>query len=216
MLTLIIAPARSGTTLLCAALAQHPKVKTFKGTNNYEPFAPPVKLHDTKKIVERYNVIKILHSQLKFDYDLSSLIFLKNKKPNVIFLNRNLFDCFLSLKLAQSSSIWHSKSKIHSEELIYLDPVALKKFFAFHTNKGLLWKCLFHESPSLEIEYKDMIGNWDETITEIEDFMGIERMKLKKVYERTNAQGRKAAVNYIDLVNEFKNTHFSKYFEHSE
>ena len=213
MPTIIITSARSGSTLLCSALSQHPSIK-IPPFSNFEPFAKNTCLQHVKKTARNFNTFKLLLNQLKVDRDFNSIMFLKKKKPKIIFLNRNLFDCFLSFKIAKKTRIWHIKKKEQKYPncSIFLNPQQVKIFFDNHTKKANLWKCIFSNCQSIEIQYTDLVRRWNDTLCEVQDFIGIEQKKLIKHFRPTNPQGKKSAINYNDIVSFFHDTKYSHFF----
>lgn len=143
--------------------------------------------------------------------------FLKNHKHiKIIHIKRlNLLRVYASLQIAFKTDEWLKTNTTPNQqnkiELGYQDCVA---FFerSVKQKKEALWSISSHET--LDVIYEDLVNNTENTLSIIQDFLGIERQPLQSNLQKQNPEPLTDLVtNYAELKASFQGSEWAHFFE---
>lgn len=217
---IIISHPRVGSELLIQALKQHPDIKVSSEIFNTERYQGNINLNkkilqyyknlNTERFIEDDNFLNYFN-QISQEIDGFKLVFeqidrksivlknLKNKENlKIIFLKRNIIDSAISWHLAKKSGIWQNE---YCDDKNYIDINFLEDFFFKSLSDFYYYYDYFDKNEKIIIEYDDLINDWDNSIYNIEEFLDLNKFKLKKLYKkRTNCDLNKIITNYDDCL----------------
>lgn len=216
---IILANARSGSTLLVKSLDHHPDLKImpevlhhqydtmkkWRNENGLKEYEPIDNLSDYteifNKIYSKIDGFKIIHIN---KVNMNSIIDTINKNNilTIILKREDMISSVLSLKIAYSKNKWQNydfKTDVSSENKIHVDPADfieelehIETFFN-HTEKI--------SGDKLYITYENMINDWNGTINTILDSIGCRHypipMKIGKLIHDNHS-------DYIDNYDKIK------------
>ncbi len=222
----IIAPARSGSTLLSSALAAHPDIeckaevldKNSEYINNPYKFGNVYKYLDLCYQTDKSNSgYKILYSQWAKIPDVKEY-FQDKKDIYIIHLFRdNLFESYISLLRSQRSGVWNvSKNKEieHTNEMITVEPWKCLEYF----NKTLEQKKeidnILNKHKILQLTYLGLCNNYRNCLDLIYNFLDVKIIQPpEKATQRLEQLTMHSRVeNYQLLKERFRETKYAPYF----
>jgi LPS sulfotransferase NodH len=158
---------------------------------------------------------KIFPSQIQGRPELiGALNALRNVK--IIHLSRkNYLESYVSLKMAQSTGNYGIKdpSKRSTKTLI-LDPKETEQAFTKLDDDYSWGKKFFSSSPSIEIDYQDLVLSRSETLAKVLSFIGVAKEEL--VTDKVKQEVRpmhEVIMNYAELKAYFSKTKWSGFFQ---
>jgi hypothetical protein len=208
----VFCSGRCGSTLLCRTLSEHPQIKNtncdepfchwtmgFQCYHNFINQKLGLNLVNKGKcslqevctlmdnryldhVFSQQDIVKVLYYQMTTNgfLKINPFIFnyiLKQKNILVIHLSRiNLLHCFLSLNhtAVQTNNcgkwltITHNNIRNHIKQWLTFERIIDSIFY----------------KNSIKIYYEDLTTNFDEYIYQIEDKLGIEKIRLKQACEK--------------------------------
>lgn len=240
---IIMSYPRTGSTLLCSSLDQHPDIKvgmelfhgclahcgndqlldwredTFQklyaqGENDllHIDALNRYTLDESKcgglgdfarLIVKQYNGFKFQYYQLHITSPVWD--FYEKGAPDlkVIFLERDLLECTLSLRLAQNTGTWQ---KFNKHEVITDVPqdITLSELRRFYRTFCTQEDCYKNRwENSITVNYDELIGNWESVTERIQRFIGLDVVSLPQyIFKRTSGSLRELILNYDYVVAE--------------
>ncbi len=201
----ILGYPRTGSNLLMTTLNKHPNVFCYGEIfNNREVrdwdipyvFRSPFELkkkdenpveYARKKIFGEYPVdvkavgFKLFYHHARKEREEEVWEFLKNDKRIKIIhiVRKDLLRAFVSHALAKETGKFVNKSGGKSGvRKITLDLNECENYFEKTTKNIREFDRFFSEHSVLKIFYENLSGDFDKTISEIEEFLGLEKMKL--------------------------------------
>lgn len=163
------------------------------------------------KLFEIYDGFKLLYYELNEEI----IKYLKNREDlKIIHLKRNnLLEQHVSQIVAHKTLVFHiGKERRHLFDKITLSPKSLEKNFRCQMKDWNRHDKLFGNPYS--VFYEDMIQNWDETLSELQGFIGLRKEKLPVLQKKVIQNPIQEVVyNYRSLYYHFKNTEYKKFFK---
>ena len=228
---ILLCQYRSGSTMLCRTLNNHPQIKVGEEIlHNSHPsmISWRKKIYNNqyykknflnKKFIdltfENLNGFKIMFNQIDKSCEIWDVL---NKIPNlkVIFLTRkNLLEAFLSLKISLITNVWQ-KEKINScaenIEPFFLQKTEILKYFTKTETEIEYYKKFFFNKNQLHLTYENLIGSWNCTIKKIQKFLQVEKVELYPALEKLNKNYYKHVKNFSEIKNFIYNTKYKHFF----
>jgi LPS sulfotransferase NodH len=152
-------------------------------------------------IVEQHNGFKFQYYQLNVASPVWDFYEQEAPELKVIFLERDLLECTLSLRLAQTTGMWQ---KFNEHEVIadvpqHIDLGHLRKFYRSFCVQEDLYKARFVNS--IAVSYDELIGSWESVTERIQKFLGLDVVSLPQhVFKRTSGSLQELVCNYDRIV----------------
>ena len=237
----ILAPPRSGSTLLCRALRNHPNIECAgerfldlygKEPKDFQKYASENSLHGfiledglvdytlyLKSIFMKFNGFKIIHSQVK----PSSYIFKELDKIDdlkVLYLRRHLLESFISFHYSKQvncrgNQTWHilPHKELPVDVPHEFNTVEISQYFKTVDVENALRRTLKNR-PSLTVNYYDLANDWERTVLEIQEFLEVYPMKLPiTLKKRTRKSPCQLMNNYSEISKFFWRTKYADLFD---
>ena len=198
----ILSCARSGTTLLTESLNTHSEIDCYK-----EEFNPSALRKTNFK--EKFNKIykdtnKVTGCKIFYDHlTENQWRFIQNQNLKVIHLIRNnCLRTFTSLKICESGNAWVNetgKIKPIEKRRIKID---LKEYLKYKHElyKNINWGYNYFKTDYIEIYYEDLVKNFDATMLQIQDFLGVNYQKLQPTIFKQNPEKLEDLIINYDAI----------------
>lgn len=189
---IILTSGRTGSSLIIQSLID----------NGYNIISEPLNERYYKNInnkvdiinhtLEKYDMCKILYYQIS-----TKNIIELSKKYNIILLTRDLFEVFISFKIAEVLQRWHNKGQevvIPSKKVL----IPLDEFM--HTINFFYKKTeQYRKIASKEITYEEVINDWDNVINYFLKLINRPETKIEKVFLKNPENPEDFIENYKEL-----------------
>lgn len=132
----------------------------------------------------------------------------------------NLLDCFLSIQTAETTTVWEielDEPRASEQPILRIAPEACESYFKSLTlqRKNVASALFLPGRRVLQVEYeRDVLGNFDETLYRMQDFLGVTPQALPKLLRKQATAPTRARIeNYAELRRRFEATEFAQFFE---
>lgn len=219
---ILFAHARSGSTSLARALAEHPDVnlaiepfhpdfsKWNPGAPNYSELITNIGVMQkcADELFSQYNAIKVLDYQLEPEIYASLLL---RKDIKVIYLRRaNILQSIVSGLIAEQTNVWHADEKREAEtfalEPISLEVISRKLNYARELYE--IYHAIISRKPDvlrLEITHEEFYTNDVRQslahLFAVQDFLGISRFENEAVCQLLDPLKSKLNASYDAVPN---------------
>ena len=241
---ILICPARTGSSALVSYLQSHPNICSHPevfGVHTVEFYGvmgrlkPPI--IDWLTELRRRDPIRFLNEFVfyagkrkavgfKFKFEELSLsqfeeatdYLRRNTDIKIIFLTRkNLLKRYVSQYLAvhvNKKYNFHKGEALPPTERIRLEASECASDFVFTSRRQATYRAFFSEHPLLEVTYEDLVDAHDETLTRIQDFLGVEPLALETKLVKIQQQPLSAVIeNFEELRAYFVDTDYAVFFD---
>jgi hypothetical protein len=238
---IILAHARSGSSILMLSLRQHPAISMlgevfhqsgeYWKVGDYAPGAGLSAAPDGGRFLENYVFrppnepqtraigFKILYLQARSGPEASAWSFLqKNADIRIIHLYRtNLLETVVSLQLALRSGEWYQTSGAQTDTPlpISLDPTSTKDFFE-HMRAQRRWAAdAFRRHRLLAVDYDlDLKARFQQTLETAQSFLQVPvHRTVPRLQKQAQAPMSEQIANYAELRRYFAKTHYEVFFD---
>lgn len=220
----ILCHARTGSTLLHTYLNSHPHIlslgefigmdfskKTGKqglSTTEY------IEKKGFRKYASRIQAagFKVFYVYREMTPNREVLDWLENHpEVHIIHLRReNLLRTWVSLKKAEQTQAWTKEE--NDRDRIHIDPAECLAALDKMKQEETTFRQLFTAHPCLEVTYEALTSDTDPTLTQVQQFLGVQPRKLLSVLEKQHPQPLKAMVeNYRELEEKLNNTSWKQF-----
>lgn len=222
---IIVASPRTGSTLLSLSLNAHPNIiclneplhlspdlrkEAVKGTK-LTPYDGDFDAWMNQFMESEVNGFKQIYFKHKTQVEPLKIIeFLENHKGvKVIHLIRpNILASYTSLMMAQKTGIWRSDDEPNDiPRWVRLNPQEAEKYFKY--TEYFIEKIRKLNNTTLEVKYQEK-----DMLKKCFDFLGVVNFNIKEPLKKLSDKPLFEQIkNYTELVNYFKNTKYSSFFE---
>jgi LPS sulfotransferase NodH len=143
----------------------------------------------------------------------------RHEEVRIIHLVRpNLLDCFLSKKTAEFTKIWEIEAGKPVPEVgpaFSFDPHECELYFheLMESRKTALSDLASDHRPFLNINYDELLADFDDVLNRIQKFLGVEIGLLPQALQRQSDGSTKTRLlNYDQMQAHFKDTNFAPFF----
>ena len=227
----IISQYRSGSTMLCRTLNEHPELKVGeeilhkdhekmvdwrKQIINEKQNANFLNKNFIKSAFQRINGFKIMLTQIEKNSEI--LEYLKSIKDlKIMLLYRiNFLKAFVSLKVALHTNIWQKENSMEKEIFINpinINPKEMLENFEKTEKEIQFYKKFFKNHENIEIKYENLIGDWENEFAKIQKFLNVQELCISPQLKKLNHNYKIFIKNYNELKDFFIKTKYKKFFE---
>jgi hypothetical protein len=200
---IIVSPTgRTGSTFLYKSLNQHPAIKCYGEIFNSDHPDPIDRIYFNSKdnkinfLNQNFNKQGCYGYKLLFSQSVGLNQF--NAKKIIISDRRDIFESFISKELANRDKAWAWNQ--YKQEKIKLNKGNLINHIQYTLNSRNHIKNMI-TSPYIEVWYEDLISNWKQEITKIQDFLEVDRQELKPLLRKQSTQ---PLLSYLENPEEIK------------
>lgn len=131
---------------------------------------------------------------------------------------RNMLRTHLSRARAVQTDRWANVSgEREAEQPITLDFNACLDDFTQTSQWEADYDRFFSAHPKYDVIYEDLLADFNQQATRIQDFLGVKRMKLEPdTYKQSQKPLSQAIANYQELKEKFAGTRWEKFFDEPE
>ena len=234
--TIVITSGRSGSNLLIQSLNKHPQLNLTGEILNLKPEAiPPVPREILTSIVgplpktrhknDNYHVPVTYLERLLEEFDGFKMLYYElnpqfveylKSRPDikiVHLIRQNALECCVSKIFASATKVYHIKAGTqHDCGSITISAKDLDRKMKKHVRGVRQYSDLFGNPYC--VFYEDLVSSWDETMKDLQVFMGLEPKTLPMVSNKVIQRPLHHVVkNYQELHQHFAGTEFEKFFK---
>lgn len=213
---IILTHGRCGSNLLWRTLDTHPQLNVFTDVFNRRKWGlvkEEYKINTVKDVFAYCNGCSVHHSDRKYMPNLfHKLRAIDGLK--VILLRRNPLTRLVSWKLSQETG--HSIHEGYGDHQIYIDPEEAYSNFHEITEMESFSVGYFMVHEMCEVRYENLCANWNDSIKEIQQFLGVKTVELTPaITKQDNLPVCDRVKNYNQLKEYMSDTQWSGLFEES-
>jgi LPS sulfotransferase NodH len=168
-------------------------------------------------VFSSFNGFKILYHQISLESELWNYL-LNNNIKFIHVIRPNFLDIYVSFYASHLTKKWQTLPEQNTNFIkpFYINSYELENFFKMMQFLNDHFSSLLQDQNLIKINYSE-IKSWEKTMHKVQDFLDLPYENLYAKYKKTIYQNKKnLIVNYDEILNYFKNTKWSCFFNTKE
>lgn len=222
---ILVGLGRCGSNLLKFALKQNPHIKMVGEYYNHRVYPESLEEDGAQRALDFFSSVDsgavgfklFAHQGRKLSANSVWNYLGTDKSVRVIHLSRkNYFQRLLSLEVANRRGQFLADKHGTDDILVSLTPEAWLERLQLDKKREKMLETTFSEHPVIHLHYEDLVANWQQHTTHLQQFLSVDPVLLEKTLEKQESRNPSLRCpNYNEVVSFFRGTEYEWMFNES-